>query len=112
MKLFKKSKSKFYWYDFTMRGHRYRGSTQETKSARAVKVASLRLAAMMEGADPLPNKPVALTEFSQRFLAWLDGARLEDKKKTYYRNGWRLLKATAVVNARLEEITGDCAERL
>jgi hypothetical protein len=31
VKLFRKAKSKFYWYDFTVRGHRYRGSTQETK---------------------------------------------------------------------------------
>ncbi len=31
MKLFKKPKSKFYWYDFTVRGCRYRSSTQETK---------------------------------------------------------------------------------
>ena len=31
MKLFKKPNSKFYWYDFTSRGCRYRGSTQETK---------------------------------------------------------------------------------
>jgi Calcium binding len=35
VKMFKKPKSKFYWYDFMARGHRYRGSTQETKSVRA-----------------------------------------------------------------------------
>ena len=35
MKLFKKPKSKYYWYDFTVRGQRYRGSTNETKAARA-----------------------------------------------------------------------------
>src|ERR1700734_79640 len=39
VKLFKKAKSKFYWYDFTVRGQRYRGSTNETKAARAAKVA-------------------------------------------------------------------------
>ena len=32
VKLFKKPKSKFFWYDFTVRGRRYRASTQETKS--------------------------------------------------------------------------------
>ena len=42
VKLFKKPKSKFYWYDFTVRGRRYRASTQETKSVRALKVASLK----------------------------------------------------------------------
>ena len=38
VKLFKKPKSKFYWYDFTARGRRYRASTQETKSVRAQQI--------------------------------------------------------------------------
>ena len=44
MKLFKKAKSSFYWFDFTVRGQRYRGSTGETKAVRATKVASVKLA--------------------------------------------------------------------
>ena len=48
MKLFKKPKSKFYWYDFTVRGRRYRASTQETKSVRALRMASLKLALVIE----------------------------------------------------------------
>ncbi len=43
MKLFRKPNSRFYWYDFTVRGHRYRRSTQETKLARAAKAASVKL---------------------------------------------------------------------
>jgi hypothetical protein len=46
--LFKKPKSKFYWYDFTVRGRRYRASTQETKSVMALQTASLKLAAVKE----------------------------------------------------------------
>ena len=57
MKLFKKPSSKFYWYDFTVRGRWYGGSTQETKSVQAVKAASLKLALVLEGTDPLPGKP-------------------------------------------------------
>ena len=72
MKLFKKRKSQFYWYDFTVRGHRYRGSTNETKAARAGKVAGLRLARVVENTDPLPKKAPVLLEFSRRFLEWLD----------------------------------------
>ncbi len=90
-----------------MRSQRYRGSTQETRAVRASKVAGLKLAQVVEGADQLPSKPTELNEFAQRFLAWLDSPRLEDKTKTYYRNGWRLVKATAVVNTRLEKITSD-----
>ena len=44
MKLFKKSDSLFYWYDFTLRGERYRGSTKETNQAKAAKIASLKFA--------------------------------------------------------------------
>ena len=43
VKLFRKPNSKFYWYDFTVRGRRYRASTQETKSARAAKAAKLEI---------------------------------------------------------------------
>jgi hypothetical protein len=53
-----------------------------------------------------------LLEFSQRFLEWLDKIRLEDKTKTYYRDGWRLLKTTTVVNMRLDQITRDVIETL
>jgi hypothetical protein len=76
--MFKKPKSKFYWYDFTVRGFRYRGSTQETKSIRALKIASLKLASVIESTDPLPSKPTALADFAERFLAWVDTARLEE----------------------------------
>ena len=83
MKLFKKPKSKFYWYDFTVRGRRYRASTQETKSVRALQIASLKLGAVMERTDPLPTKPTALAEFADRFLEWVNGGRLEDKTKKF-----------------------------
>ena len=58
MKLFKKPKSQFYWYDFTVRGRRYRASTQETKSVRALQIASLKLASVMERTDPRPPNPL------------------------------------------------------
>lgn len=112
MKLFKKPKSKFYWYDFTVRGRRYRGSTQETRSVRAQKTASLKLASVIENTDPLSSKPTNLGKFAERFLAWVNEGRLEEKTKKFYRNGWRLLKATSVAVLRIDQITGDCAEQL
>jgi hypothetical protein len=66
----------------------------------------------MENTDQLPNKPTPLGEFAERFLAWVDNSRLEEKTKKSYRNGWRLLKATAVSDKRVDQITGDCAEQL
>ncbi|MGA8672703.1 MAG: hypothetical protein WB679_22700, partial [Terracidiphilus sp.] len=57
MELFRKNKSKYYWYDFTVRGARLRGSTKETNETRAQKVAALKLAATIKGIDPLDRKP-------------------------------------------------------
>ncbi len=45
MKLFRKNKSKYYRYDFTVRGERYRGSARETNKTRAQKAADLKFAA-------------------------------------------------------------------
>ena len=112
MKLYRKPKSKFYWFDFTVRGRRYRGSTQETRAARASRAASLKLAQVLEGTDPLPNKPTALEEVSKRFFAWIADARLEPKTKTYYRNGWRMLVTTSASRMRVDEISSDFADSL
>src|SRR5437870_9351877 len=89
VKLFKKLKSKFYWYDFTVRGRRYRASTQETKSVRALKTASLMLASVIENTDPLPSKPTALGEFAERFLAWVDTASRCGRTSSSFLPAWR-----------------------
>lgn len=112
MKLFRKANSRFYWYDFTVRGERYRGSTNESKEARAAKVAGLKLAEAVENGDLLPTKAPVLFEYSRRFLEWVEKATLEQKTKTYYRDGWRLLKATAIAPMRLNQITRDEVEGL
>src|ERR1700747_2640278 len=112
VKLFKKPKSKFFWYDFTVRGCRYRASTQETKSVRALQIASLKLAAVMQRTDPLPTKPAVLQEFADGFFDWVHHGRLEEKTRKFYRNGWRLLASTSVAMLSLYQITGDGAEQL
>jgi hypothetical protein len=81
VKLFRKPNSRFYWYDFTVRGHRYRRSTQETKLARAAKAASVKLGSVIEGTDPFPSKPNVLSEFAERFDTWVEDGRLEEKDR-------------------------------
>jgi integrase len=112
VKLFKKRNSQFYWYDFTVRGQRYRGSTQETKAARAGKIAGLKLAAALQRSDPLDRKAPTLREFSPRFLEWVKTARLEFDTQQYYRNGWRLLETTSITGVRMDRITAEVAEAL
>lgn len=111
MKLFKKEKSKFYWYDFAVRGQRYRGSTEETNFARAGKIAGLKLAAALEGSDPLDRKAPVLGDFATRFLKWITEANLEEATKVYYRDGWRLLSKTILKSMKIDRVSNDHVEK-
>lgn len=112
VELFRKNKSKYYWYDFTVRGERYRGSTKETNETRAQKAAALKLAATIKGSDPLDGKPPTLREYSKDFLQWVETGRLEADSRRYYRNGWRLLEQTKIAGMRMDQITKDEVEKL
>jgi integrase len=113
VKLFRKPGSRFLWYDFTARGERFRASTQETNLARAGKVASLRLADVLRGTDPLDRKPPTLREYSKLFLEWVDRGRLESDTRRYYRNGWRLLEVhTRFIAKRMDKVSADEIENL
>jgi len=41
----------YYWYDFTVRGKRCRGSTKVINETRAQKAAALKLAAAIKGSE-------------------------------------------------------------
>jgi len=112
VELFEKQNSKFYWYDFTVRGKRYRGSTKQTVRVKAEKVAALKLAEAMGEHNPLDRKVPTLMEYSSRFLEWVSTARLAPGSRTYYRYGWKLLQNTAIVGMKLDHITNDDAEAL
>ena len=112
MKLFRKKHTRFYWYDFKVRGIRHRASTKETNLRRAEKIAALKLSLAMEGSSPLDRKVPILQEFSSRFLTWVEAAKLQAQSKTYYRDGWRLLSVTKIVGMRLDHITGDDVDAL
>ena len=107
MELFKKRKSKYYWYDFAVAGRRYRGSTKESNKTRAGAIAALKLANATEGRDPLPKRAPVLQEFSGRFLEWVKNVKLEHKTKLYYRDGWRLLAASPIAGMQLDRIMAD-----
>jgi integrase len=115
VELFRKPDSRFWWFDFKVRGKRYRGSTKETNSKRAAKISALKLAEALneDGTDPLRVRKVpTLAEFATRFTEWLETARLEPDTRRYYLNGWRLLQTTAITNVKLDQITPDVVEAL
>lgn len=112
VEVFLKPKSKYFWYDFVVRGERYRGSTKETNEIRAQKIAALKLADAIKGSDPLDRKPPTLRENAKDFLQWVESGRLESDSRRYYRNGWRLLAKTRIASNRLDKLTRDDIEKL
>lgn len=69
---------KSYWYDFTVRGRRHRVSTHETKSVKALKIASLKLAGVPAAKrepsaglvgvhQPTPSPWYEFTPFTHRY---------------------------------------------
>src|SRR5579864_6016751 len=62
--------------------------------------------------DPLDRKTPTLLEFSSQFIEWIGGARLERDTQRYYRNGWKLLQTTALINQKLDRITPEAVEVL
>lgn len=105
--------SKYFWYDFTVRCERFRGSTKETNKTRADGIAALKFTAANEASDPLnTRKPPTLQEYSKGFLNWVKTGRLEADSRRYYLNGWRLLKAKKIVGKRMDRISGEEIEAL
>jgi integrase len=112
VELFRKKDSKFYWYDFKVRGKRYRRSTKETNKKRAEKIAAIKLSQAMGGTGLLDRRAPSLQGLSTGFLNWVESAALARKSKKYYCNGWRLLSKTHLVGMRLDHITKDDVEGL
>ncbi len=104
MKIFSKHHSKYLWYDFTLRGRRYRGSTKETNRTRAEAIASIKLTAVLEETDPLARKAPLLRNFAVRFLDSVEHSNLDHDTKRYYKNGWGMLADTKLANLRLNTI--------
>ena len=112
MELFQKNDSRYYWYDFKVRGKRYRGSTKETNKKKAGRIGALRLSQALGNIGLLGRKAPTLQEFSSQFRRWVKSATLARKTIKYYGNGWRLLSDTKLVSMRLDHITKDDVDRL
>jgi hypothetical protein len=87
---------KFFWFDFAVRGERYRGSTQVTDEKRATTIASLKLAKALEGSDPLARKAPKSTGVFGEVFEWVETARLEFATRRYHMNGWRQLESSSI----------------
>lgn len=105
MKLYRKTKSRFWWVDFSVRGMRYRESTKETTRTRASIEAGKLIAKVEDQTDHLRvKKPKTLEAYAEDFVAWIEGSRLDGDTKRYYKNGWRMLKDKPIAKMRLDFI--------
>ena len=113
MKLFRKPGSPYYYYDFRVRGRRYRGSTQETSYKRAEGVADAKRDKARGGKKPNSEKVPTLREAGKRFEGWVETARLDPDTSRYYKNGLRLLRAhEEFLDMQLDEIKSDDIDAL
>lgn len=113
MKLFRKPGSPYYYYDFRVRGRRYRGSTKETSYKRAEGVADAKRDKTRGGKKPNSEKVPTLREAGKRFEGWVETAHLDPDTGRYYKNGLRLLRAhEEFLDMQLDEIESDDIDTL
>ena len=106
MELFRRENSRCWWYDFTVHGRRFRGSTKERNRTTAYAKAAVIFAELSTGKGfCVSRKTPYLTEFAERFLSFVENAKLARKSKDYSRNGWRLLEQTNIPGMRIDHIT-------
>lgn len=106
MSLYKRGR--IWHYDFAIAGRRYRGSTREENEERARKIEAVLIGrAAQREPSLLPRRAPLLSDFSARFLEWVDASPLEPKSKLYYRNGWKMIAATKLAGMRLDRIATD-----
>ena len=112
MALYRRKNSSAYWYDFTVDGKRYRGSTETSKitQARAFE-SSLISKAKESGSDAVrPVRAPVLRDHAIRFLDWVTASKLEPNSKRYYEYGWKLIAVTPLAGMQISRITPDDAE--
>ncbi len=111
MALYRRKDSDVFWYDFSVGGRRFRGSTQEGVLARARQVESILInEAKRRGRLVAQTKIPLLREYAARFLDYIEQTPLDPDTKRYYRTGWRLLSNTKLADMRLDHITTADAE--
>jgi integrase len=101
-------RGKTWWVTFYIENRRYRISTKHNKKSAAYEAAG-KMMEMVCAAEPVvaPVQVPTLRELAEgRFSEWVNGSmRLKPKSKEYYLYGCDMLKATNLVNMRIDQIT-------
>jgi integrase len=112
MALYKQKNSSTWFYDFTVDGRRYRGTTKTSNKTQALAMeADLRNKAREKGPNFIPRRiAMNLQELSERFLGWVKTAQIEPKTRIYYEYGWKTLSRSALSKIQVAVITSDIVE--
>src|ERR1017187_6094308 len=95
-------------YAFTVKGKRFRGSTDESNKYLAGLVEGNKFKAARAGwVNALRGACPTLLEYGgAAFAKWIEATcSIELKTKKCYQNGWRLLQATKLAAMKLDAIT-------
>lgn len=105
MRVFKRSGTKYYQYEFGLNGQFHRGSTKQTTEAKAEKFTYLLMAKAEREGDMAFLKPEVLKDYAVGFLERNEkNQAIKDATRRYYRLGWNLLKVTSLANMRMDKI--------
>jgi hypothetical protein len=108
MEIYKQGRSKYWIADFRLKGRRIRKSTKQTKRSAALEAAMLMLREAQSDPVPAPVEPKAIPTIEQfaveTFLPFLKNCTLDHDTVRWYKNGWRLLKATGYTNVPLDQV--------
>lgn len=103
-----------YWYDFTVAGARFRGSTEQSAKDPAKDVEAALRTEAKQNAGLLPRKAPRLVEFIPNFKAWNEdreaAGKLKPRTRRYYERGCVVLEATPLARMALDRITPEEVE--
>ena len=99
-----------WYYLFYLNGRRYRGSTKTKNKKQAERIEAKARVAAETGESLRPKRAPLIQDFAKQFLEWLDKTTLEQKTKNDYKNGRRLILASALCGMRMDQITSDDVE--
>jgi integrase len=115
MEIYKQGRSKYWIADFRVNGQRIRKSTKQTKRSAAQEAAMLMLREAQSDPVPAPVELKAIPTIEQfaeeTFLPFLKNCTLDPDTVRWYKNGWRLLKATGY-NVALDEVCSSDVDTL
>ena len=107
MRLYGKPNSPYWFYDFTFKGKRHRGSTEETTERAANKAANQYRDKLAAG-DPSTRRSheaPTLRKFGVEFLTWAENSgSIEPNTVKYYAYGVRLLDFSELADVPINEI--------